>query len=232
MRTKGCLIALGVVLAVGATAVALLGPAVVREGQRFYAPISKLKTGGEDFDKWVRGHPWEEPKTPALEEARLDRFLSLRRELQVLAEEAEKRTAGFAKREKPTFRDVPEIAEGVGGVVLHEFDAFRRADMTPAEYRYLDGLIYRTWLRVLRSQGTDPAACEAAAKEIEKATAAEHDPMLARGLRRVADQTRQKKPPAPEGIPPEIHVLLLARASGIQALTESPTPLALQRHRR
>jgi uncharacterized protein involved in tolerance to divalent cations len=80
-------------------------------------------------------------------------------------------------------------------------------------------------------EGADPAASEAAAREIEKAAAAEHDPKLARELRRVADETRQRKPPAPEGIPPDIHSLLLARASEIQALTESPTPLALQRRR-
>ncbi len=141
MRMKGCLVALGVALAVVATALALVGPSLVREGRRLYAPISKMKAAGEDFEKWAREHPWEEPKAPALEEARLNQFLSLRRELQMLGEEAEARTAGFAKREKPTFRDVPEIAEGVGGVVVQELSAFRRADMTPAEYHYLDRLI-------------------------------------------------------------------------------------------
>jgi hypothetical protein len=202
---------------------------MVREGRRFYVPISKMKTAGEDFEKWSREHPWTEPKAPALEEARLTQFLSLRRELQVLGEEAEARTAGFAKREKPTFRDVPEIAEGVGGIVLKEFNAFRRADMTPAEYRYLDHLIYRSWLRPLRSQGTDPAAGEAAAKEVEQAANAERDSALARGLRRVAEAIREKRPPAPEGVPAEIHALLLARAGEIQALTEATTPMALQR---
>ncbi len=229
MRMKGCLVALGVALAVVATALALVGPSLVREGRRLYAPISKMKAAGEDFEKWAREHPWEEPKAPALEEARLNQFLSLRRELQMLGEEAEARTAGFAKREKPTFRDVPEIAEGVGGVVVQELSAFRRADMTPAEYHYLDRLIYRSWLRPLRSQGTDPAAREAAAKEIEQAAASEHDPSLARGLRRVADQVRQKQPPAPEGVPAAIHLLLLARATEIQALTEATTPMALRR---
>lgn len=229
MRMKGCLIALGAALAVAATALALVGPALVREGRRLYAPISRMKTAGEDFEKWVREHPWEEPATPTLAEDQVARFLGLRRELQRVTEETDSRTASFAKREKPTLRDVPAIAEGVGGLVAEELKAFRRAGMTPAEYRYLDRLIYRSWLGGLRSQGADPAASEAAAREIEKAAAAEHDPKLARELRRVADETRQKKPPAPEGVPPGIHSLLLARASEIQALTESPTPLVLQR---
>ena len=229
MRMKGCLIALGVALAVVATALALVGPTLVREGRRLYAPISKMKAAGEDFEKWVREHPWEEPATPTVAEEQVTRFLGLRRELQRVTEETDSRTASFAKREKPTLRDVPAIAEGVGGLVAEELNAFRSAGMTPAEYRYLDRLIYRSWLGGLRAQGVDPAAFEVAAKEIEKAASVERDSTLAQRLRRVADETRQKKPRAPEGIPPEVHSLLLARASEIQALTESPTPLALQR---
>jgi hypothetical protein len=64
--------------------------------------------------------------------------------------------------------------------------------------------------------GDDPAARDRAAREVEAAAARETGAVQAR-LRQVAADIRARRPPAPAGIPPEVHGLLLAHAAEIEA---------------
>jgi hypothetical protein len=68
-----------------------------------------------------------------------------------------------------------------------------------------------------------------AADEIEKAAAGERDARAAERLRAVAAELRARQPPPPEGIPAEVHALLLGRLADIErysldGVQEMPIP--------
>lgn len=93
MRAKTWLIAVGVVLALGAGLLGVFGPRLVRSALGIYEPISRMKSEQEDFEKWVRERAWKEPEAPELSAEKLDAFLRLRKELLDL----EARSEGIGK---------------------------------------------------------------------------------------------------------------------------------------
>jgi hypothetical protein len=217
MRARGCLIAGAVVVALLGAVAALLGPGLVRRARSVYAPISRMKDEQREFEAWTRQHAWKEPATPALGAGRLEAFLALRKDLRELDEKgAGLRRRAPAQGERARLEDVPAIVEGVGGLVRDRLAAFRRRDMTPAEYEYIEHVVYGIWLPGLAASGDDPAARERAAREVEQAAAKESAAVKAR-LHQVATGLRNRVPPAPKGIPPEVHHLLLDHATDIAA---------------
>lgn len=227
---KGCLIAAAAVLALFAAVAVVVGPALVREGSRAIAPIRSMNAAQADFDRWARDHPWKEPAAPTLGEKQLTTFLALRKEVSRLDEELQRRPEEqFPDGRKPALKDVPGLLEGASGIVAQRTAAFQRAAMTPGEYAYVERLVYRTWLPALDAKGVDPAARGRAADEIEAVARVERDRAVAAGLRRVAAELRARPPAAPEGVPEELHRLLIAHAGEIQALAGSRTP---RTHRR
>lgn len=220
-RARTWLVVAGVLLALFAGALALVTPWFVR---RVYAPIARIKSTQGDFEEWARRRDWHEPATPGLSAAKLDAFLALRRDLIALEAKAEALQGAVPEGTKPGLREVAGIMEGVGGLVTGQLEAHRRHDITLAEYAYLKRLVYRSWLAALVAQGVDPAARERAAQEIETAADAEPSVPVRQRLRQVAAALRARQPPAPEGVPQEVHERLLARAADIQALAESDLP--------
>ena len=105
---------------------------------------------------------------PALGAEKLDAFLALRRDLRRLETKGnELRRRGPADGERARLRDVPAIMEGVGGLLGERFAAFRKHDIVPAEYDYLEHLVYVTWLGASPPRATT-AARERAAHEIDR----------------------------------------------------------------
>lgn len=93
---------------------------------------------------------------------------------------------------------------------------FVEAGLNQAEYRYLERTVYRPWRRALKHAGTYPVTVVAAADEIDRAAAAERDEALAQKLRAVSAAMRERRPEAPDGIPADIHALLLSRLGDIE----------------
>jgi hypothetical protein len=210
-----------VVLALTGALAAIFGPSALQRARRVYAPISRMKDEQRDFEAWSRQRGWREPATPQVEAARLDAFLALRRELHSLDDKgADLRRRRPADGPRPRLEDVPAIVEGVGGLVAERLAAFRRHDMTPAEYGYLERLVYETWRRGLADAGDDPAARERAAHAIEEAAAGEGAGPVRARLLQVAAGLRRQVPPAPAGVPDDVHRLLLTRATEIESQPE------------
>jgi len=227
LRHRGCLIAVAVVLAALAAVAVLVGPPLLREGRRALAPIRRLSSTQGEFERWESQHPWKDPDSPTLDEQRLVRFLALRKSVKRIDEEIQRRSEEqSADGKQPALRDVPGLLEGVSGLVSERTAAFEQAGMTPAEYAYVERLVYGKWLAPLHERGSDPAAREHAAAEIEAAATAERNVALAAGLRRVAAELRARRLPAPEGIPAEIGDLLSAHAREIEALSGPRLPHA------
>lgn len=224
MRYKGCLIGVAAAAALFAAVAVVVGPSLVREVRRALAPIRRIRTAQTDFERWVQAHPWKDPATSTLDEKQLTTFLALRKEIARLDDEIRRRPEAQGSGRRPSIADVPEVLEGVGGLVAQRTSAYERAGMTPAEYTYVERLVYQRWLLPLTAEGEDPAARDKAAEEIERAARSERDGAVAAGLRRVAGELRSRPLPAPQGVPPEVHALLTRHAREIEALAGSHRP--------
>ena len=77
MKGKGCLIAAAVGFGLLALFLALVGPAVVREGGKIYRPIAQMEGAQKDFKAWSQEHAFKTPAEVSLSADQLDRFLSL-----------------------------------------------------------------------------------------------------------------------------------------------------------
>ncbi|HUG52663.1 MAG TPA: hypothetical protein VMR21_03650 [Vicinamibacteria bacterium] len=231
MRLRGCLIAAGVLLALCGAVAAVFGPGVLRRARGAYAPIARMQGEQADFEAWVKQQGWREPALPSLTAEKLDAFLALRKELLRLEGQEDRMRNRSPESQKPSLRDVPAIVRGVGDLVGGRLAAFRRHGLTPAEYDYLERLVYGEWRSALVSAGTDPAARNRAAAEIEKAARKEPPPVRAR-LRQIAAEMRARVPPAPAGIPADGQQVLLARAAAIEAQPPTRVPARVPRPRR
>jgi hypothetical protein len=108
------------------------------------------------------------------------------------------------------------VIQGVSDIVGAEMDAFVEGGMTPAEYHWIERMVYERWRGPLRRAGTYPLARRAAAAEIDAAAEAEKDGRIRTWLRAVAEELRARAPGPPEGFDPEIHALLLSRIDDVE----------------
>lgn len=88
--------------------------------------------------------------------------------------------------------------------------------MTPAEYHWVERLVYQRWRGPLRAAGTHPLATRAAAAEIEAAANGEKDGRVRARLDAVAEDLRNRAPAPPEAFDPEVHALLLSRIEDVE----------------
>jgi hypothetical protein len=221
VKGKGCLIAAAVGFGLLALLLALVGPAVVREGGKIYRPIAQMEGAQKDFKAWSQEHAFKAPAQVSLSADQVDRFLGLRRRIDAIDEKNPLPIEGLKRSERPSLSQIEGLLEGMGGSVSGQMDAYREAGMTPDEYHYVERVVYRRWLRPLRAKGLDPAAVSRAAKELTTLAAAEKDATVAARLKRLAQSLAEQRVPAPEGIPAEVHALLLTRAIEIDALMDA-----------
>jgi hypothetical protein len=221
MKAKGCLIALAVGLGLMALFLALVGPTVVREGGKIYRPIAQMQGAQKDFEAWTEQHTFKAPSSVSVTEDQLKRFLDLRRRLDAVDEKNPLPIEGMRRNERPKLAEIEGMLEGVGGMASGRMDAYREIGMPPEEYRYLERVIYRQWLRPLRAKGLDPAAVARAAKEVTELASTEKDAAVASRLKGIARNLLERRVPAPDGFPAETHALLLTRATEIDALIDA-----------
>jgi hypothetical protein len=227
-KGKGCLIAAAVGLGFVALLLALAGPTLLREGEKFYRPIAQMHGAQEDFKAWSREHAFKPPLEVSISAEQLDRFLSLRRRIDVIDEKNPIPIEGLKRSERPSLSQIEGLLEGVGGSMTGQMEAYREALMTPDEYHYVERVVYRRWLRPLRAKGLDPAAVSRAARELETLATREKDAGVAARLRRLAQSLGEQRVPAPEGISAAVHAVLLARATEIDALMDAGSAIPLR----
>ena len=229
MKAKGCLVALAVGLGLLFVVMALVGPRMLREGEKLYRPIAKIQGAQKDFEAWEEEHAFKEPETAAVSDEQLDRFVKLRKQLAAINEANPLPDGNRPRNQRPNLSEIEGLIEGVGGNMTGRMSAYQEIGMSSGEYRYLDRLIYRRWLRPLKAKGVDPASLARATSEILDAARSEKNAAVARRLRAIADELGKTRAPAPEGIPAEVHLRLLARAIQIDALIDVGAPLPIRR---
>jgi hypothetical protein len=206
-------------VAVASVGVALLAPTLLREASQVIVPIQKVKRTQAALDDMVDEIGWKRPERDTLSKQQLDRFFAVREKL-----ETARRNAGASLDNLPRkhvrsleeLQQVPGIIRDVTGVVGAEMDAFVAVRMPPAEYHWIERLVYERWRGPLKKAGSYPAALRAAAAEIESAAGREPDARVRARLQRLATEMKARAPAPPEGMDPEIHALLLSRIDDVE----------------
>jgi hypothetical protein len=209
----------GAVAALASVGLALLLPSLVPQIRRVAGPIQRMKRSQAALDEMADKVAWKRPEKDALSPEQLDRFFAVRRRV-----DAARRTADLNLDQLPRkhvrsleeLEQVPGIIQGVSDIVGTEMDAFVEAGMPPAEYHWIERLVYARWRGSLRRAGTYPLACQAAAAEIDAAVERERDPAVRARLKAVAADLRARAPEPPEGFDPQIHALLLSRIDDVE----------------
>ena len=207
------------VVAVASVGLALVAPKLVREASKVVGPIQKLKRTQTALDDMVDEIGWKRPEVDALSPEQLDRFFAVRERV-----EAARRDAGPSLDNLPRknvrsleeLKQVPGIIRDVTGVVGAEMDAFVALRMPPAEYHWIERLVYERWRGALRKAGSYPVVTRAAAAEISAVARSEADARVRARLERLATDMKSRVPPPPEGMDPQIHELLLARIDDVE----------------
>lgn len=217
------------VAALASVGVALVAPTVMREARRVAAPVGRMQRSQERLDSMARKAAWKRPEKDALSAEQLDRFFAVRKRV-----DAARRTTDLDLDRLPRgqvrtleeLRQVPDVLQGVSELVGAETDALVDAGMTPAEYHWIERLVYERWRGPLRRAGTYPLARRAAAAEIDAAAERERDARMRSRLKAVADELRGRASAPPEGFDPEIHALLLSRLDEVEhwSMDDLPAP--------
>ena len=223
------------VAALASIGVALVGPTVVREARRVAAPIGRMQRSQERLDAMAKKAAWKRPAADALSAEQLDRFFAVRRRVDAVRRTADldlDRLPRGQVRTLEELKEVPGVLQGVSEIVGAEMDAFVEAGMTPAEYHWIERLVYQRWRGPLRRSGTYPLARRAAAAEIDAAAERETDGRVRSRLEALADDLRGRAPAPPEGFDAGVHTLLLSRVDDVErwSLDGVPSPLDAAPH--
>lgn len=207
------------IVAVASIGLALLAPSLVREAAQVVGPIQKMKRTQTALDDMVDEIGWKRPEADALSAEQLDRFFAVRERVETAHRDAGSGLDNLPRknvRSLEELRQVPGIVRGVTGVVGAEMDAFVALRMPPAEYHWIERLVYERWRGALGKAGSYPVVARAAAAEIAAAAAQEKDARVRARLEQLATDMKARVPAPPEGFAPEIHELLLSRIDDVE----------------
>jgi hypothetical protein len=210
------------VVAVASVGLALVAPTLMREAAQVVGPIQKMKRTQTALDDMVDEVGWQRPEPDALSSDELDRFFAVRERVEAAHRRADPSLDRLPRkhvRSLEELRQVPVIIRGVSDVVGAEMDALVALRMPPAQYHWIERLVYERWRGPLRKAGSYPVAVRAAAAEINAAAAREPDARVRARLGRLAEEMRARSPAAPEGFDPQIHELLLSRMDDVERLS-------------
>jgi hypothetical protein len=206
-------------LALASIGVAVLAPAFLKQAGRVAGQIGRMKRSQSALDDMVDRSAWKRPDEEVLSAAQLDRFFSVRQRIDAARRGARSdldRLPRKRVRSLEELKQVPAVIEGVSDVVGAEMDAFVAAGMTPAEYHWVERVVYEHWRGALRRSREWPLAWRDAASAIEAAADGESDARVRSRLLAVAAELRHRVPPPPEGFDPGTHALLLSRIDDVE----------------
>jgi hypothetical protein len=207
------------VVAIVSVAVVLLAPTLVREASRVVGPVQRMKRSQTALDDMAERAAWKRPETDALSPEQLDRFFGVRKRVDTLRRTTDLRLDQLPRKHVRTLEElkqVPGVIQGVSDMVGAEMDAFVEAGMPPAEYHWIERLVYQRWRGPLRKAGTYPVAVRAAAAEIIAAAGHEPDARVRARLERLAGEMSGRTPEPPDGFDAGIHALLLSRIDEVE----------------
>jgi len=136
-----------IVLAVIVGLAAVFGPRLYREGRAFVGPIMELSRAESAVSALNEELAFEPPTSKLVPEDRLTVFLEVREEIKPLYERWSQIEAQIEESGDPDSLDnAKEVLGVLGDGFTSQLEVLRRHRMSPAEYTWLDKLIYGKWL--------------------------------------------------------------------------------------
>jgi hypothetical protein len=150
---RGCLTAALVVVALVLVAALLVGPTLYREGKAFVEPVmamAKIEEALDELDQEFRFTATEGDLEMA--EDRLQAFLAVRRELKPLYESWREAVSRIEREHRDSWQGAKEAVASTRHVMTGQVSALRSGRMSPAEFLWLEELVYERWLPVVEGE--------------------------------------------------------------------------------
>lgn len=143
---RGCWTALLIAAVVVIGLAVVVGPTVYREGRAVAGPVvemAKTEDKLESLDSEFRFTPPSD--TAQLTEERLQEFLAVRRELQPLYVSWRDAVATIEREHGESWLGAKQTLTATRDVMTGQIVALRNAGMSPAEFQWLEDLVYQRW---------------------------------------------------------------------------------------
>lgn len=163
MKSKGCLITLGVLGAI--MVVGMIGLWLVFNKAKDI--VGDIATGVgispeivERVEELNNKYPFEAPADNGIEEEQVQRFIAIKRSFadRIKQHEAELEELGERAGDEAGFKEVTEAYKILGDIRRDFLGALNKHEMSPQEYMYLTGLIYATYFTAAAHTGYQQAA--------------------------------------------------------------------------
>jgi hypothetical protein len=163
------LVIVGIVVATFGVLGIVYGPRLYREGRAVVAPIMEMAQLEKKMQQLNESFPFEAPADGLISEDRLESFLGIRRELRPLYQQWSETERSLRGKDE-SWEDAKEVLGVLGSVFSSQIELLRRHEMSQAEFRWLEELVYDTWLPHVRGRRAgEPLEAERALREVTTA---------------------------------------------------------------
>jgi hypothetical protein len=177
------------VVAIVAALGAVYGPKLVREGKALVGPIVEIAQSEERLAELNTELPFAVPEDGALDPGRFDVFLDIRRDLLPHYLEWQHFERKLERSGQEDWDTAMEVLGVVQTIMSIQIDTLRNHGMSPAEFIWIEDLVYIDWSThaedAVKSSASQDAVREATRDTLDAIDAAERDQGASGASRRV-----------------------------------------------
>ena len=220
---------IGIVLVILGALGLIYGPGLYREGKAVVGPIVDLAKTENRLVELNREFAFDEPEDGSVPEDRFEVFLEIRRQLLPTYREWQTVERALEKRNQEDWGTAKEVLAAIREVFAAQIASLRSHEMSPAEFIWIEDLVYVTWTEAVRAAIADNQATrrlrDTTAADLEALAELErrHGPSAVG--RRFAERLEQRLrdleadgPPSVAGISDATSAMLWAHRDEISAL--------------
>jgi hypothetical protein len=220
---------IALIVAILAILGAVYGPTMIREGRALVGPIVDIAKSEERLAELNTEMPFEEPSEGAVPADRLAVFIEIRRELLPQYKQWQDIERTLERSGEENWESAKEVLAAIQSVMGVQIETLKSHGMSPAEFVWIEDLVYRTWA-VEAEQAVSASAADEAVRETTEADAAilaelERRYGRSKGLTEFSAHLERRlssfenpEPPVVAGVAAETSALLWARRDELSSL--------------
>jgi hypothetical protein len=143
------------------------GPGLIREGKALVGPIVDMAKSEERLRALNDEFPFTEPAGGSIDEARFDVFLAIRRDLEPHYIEWQHMERELQRTGQEDWDTAMEVLAVIQTIMNIQVETLRARRMSPAEFVWIEDLVYGTW----RTSAGDAVERSAGAEAVRITTA-------------------------------------------------------------
>lgn len=223
------LVVLGVVGVAILAAALVFGPGLYRKGREVVAPIVHMTRIEDRMQELDQQLAFEPPEDGAVDEDRLEAFLAVRLEVLPALRQWTETVQAIDRKGEESWEDAAEVLGITRELLDLQLTTLREHQMSPSEFKWLDDLVYESWLEALEAAGVQGGAVrtallEAARGDLDFVRQLEAEDGRSRALARLESRLEERvselespRSPEVEGVPEETRDLLWRHREEIEA---------------